>query len=207
MLDLFPRGLKIVLAIMGSTSYIRMPKTKSPMVYGTSKSGVSKDHEKQEEDVRWMRLALSEARVAFEKGEVPVGALVVREGRIIAYGHNRVEELRDPTAHAEIVAIQAASAALRSKWLGGCTVYVTMEPCAMCAGATVLARVQRLVFGAFDPKAGACSSLMNLVQDGRLNHRVEVASGILSSECIELLRSFFESLRAQSKETRVSGHP
>jgi len=145
-----------------------------------------------------MRVALREAERAFEEEEPPVGAVIVREGRLIARGHNRVEALQDPTAHAEILAIGAACEALGSRRLEGCTLYVTLEPCPMCAGAMVLARIPRLVFGAFDPKAGACGSLMNLVQDDRLNHRVALTSGVLGFECGELLKVFFERLRQKN---------
>ena len=142
-----------------------------------------------------MRVALREAERAFEEEEVPVGAALVREGRLIGRGHNRVEALQDPTAHAEIIAIGAGCEAIGSRRLEGCTLYVTLEPCPMCAGAVVLARIPRLVFGASDPKSGVCGSLMNLVQDDRLNHRVTLASGVLALECSELLRAFFERLR------------
>ncbi len=146
-------------------------------------------------DERWMDEALGEAQQAGEAGEVPVGAVVVREGEILARGRNRVETLHDPSAHAEMMAIRAASSTLGYQRLAGCTLYVTMEPCAMCAGAIVLARLDRLVFGASDPKAGACGSLMNLVQDGRLNHRLPVTQGVREAKSAALLRSFFERLR------------
>jgi tRNA(adenine34) deaminase len=140
-------------------------------------------------------MALREAERALEEEEVPVGAVLVREGRLIGRGHNRVEALQDPTAHAEIIAIGAGCEAMGSRRLEGCTLYVTLEPCPMCAGAVVLARIPRLVFGASDPKSGACGSLMNLVQDDRLNHRVALTSGVLDLACSELLRAFFERLR------------
>lgn len=145
-----------------------------------------------------MRAALREAERALEEEEAPVGAVLVREGRLIGRGHNRVEALQDPTAHAEIIAIGAACEAMGSRRLEGCTLYVTLEPCPMCAGAIVLARIPRLVFGASDPKTGACGSLMNLVQDDRLNHRVILTSGVLGLECGELLRAFFERLRQKA---------
>ena len=148
-------------------------------------------------DLRWMDAALAESREAGEAGEVPVGALVVREGQVLAGGRNRVEGLRDPTAHAEMLAIRAACASLGYQRLAGCTLYVTMEPCAMCAGAIVLARVERLVFGAFDPKAGACGSLVNLVQDDRLNHRLPLTSGVRRAEAEAQLKAFFGRLRRQ----------
>lgn len=146
-------------------------------------------------DERWMDEALGEAQQAGEAGEVPVGAVIVREGEILARGRNRVETLHDPSAHAEMMATRAASSTLGYQRLAGCTLYVTLEPCAMCAGAIVLARLDRLVFGASDPKAGACGSLMNLVQDGRLNHRLPVTQGVREAKSAALLRSFFERLR------------
>ena len=145
-----------------------------------------------------MRTALREAERAFEEEEAPVGAVLVRGGRLIGRGHNRVEALQDPTAHAEIIAIGAGCEAIGSRRLEGCTLYVTLEPCAMCAGAIVLARIPRLVFGASDPKGGACGSLMNLVQDARLNHRVILTPGVLSFECGEILTAFFERLRQKA---------
>ncbi|GMV97676.1 MAG: tRNA-specific adenosine deaminase [Phycisphaerae bacterium] len=151
-------------------------------------------------DERFMRQALAEARAALEAGDVPVGAVVVHDGRIIGRGHNQRELLQDPTAHAEILALGAAAAALGSWRLTGCAIYVTLEPCAMCAGALVLARIDRLVFGAADPKAGACGSLMNLARDERLNHRVAVEAGVLAAPCAELLRGFFARRRAKGKQ-------
>lgn len=143
-----------------------------------------------------MRLALGEAEKALEAGDVPVGAVIVHEDRVIGRGHNQRELLQDPTAHAEMLALTAAASAIGSWRLTGCTMYVTLEPCSMCAGALVLARVDRLVFGALDPKAGACGSVFNLVEDARLNHRIPLQSGILGEECAELLRSFFARKRA-----------
>lgn len=142
-----------------------------------------------------MQAALEEARRAEADGEVPVGAVVVHEGRIIARGRNRTETLPDATAHAEILALRQAAAELGSWRLPGCSLYVTLEPCAMCAGALVLSRIDRLVYGADDPKAGMCGSLDNVVQDPRLNHRVEVERGVLAEECGELLRAFFRRRR------------
>jgi tRNA(adenine34) deaminase len=143
-----------------------------------------------------MRQALVEAAAAVDAGDVPVGALVLDPGgRPIGRGHNAREAAGDPTAHAEVVAIRAAARELGTWRLTGCTVVVTLEPCAMCAGAIVLARVDRLVFGAFDPKAGAAGSLWDIVRDQRLNHRPEVISGVLADECGELLRSFFAAHR------------
>ena len=142
-----------------------------------------------------MRAALREAQAAAEADEVPVGCVVVHGGMIIGRGHNQTVTLQDATAHAEIVAIGAASNALGSWRLLDCTMYVTLEPCAMCAGAIVLARVPRLVYGAFDPKAGACGSVLDVLHEPRLNHRAEVAPGVLAGECGELLREFFARKR------------
>jgi tRNA(adenine34) deaminase len=150
-----------------------------------------------------MQHALAEAQRASEEGEVPVGAVVVWEDRIIGRGHNRTESLQDPTAHAEILAIGAAASAMESWRLEGASIYVTIEPCAMCAGALVLSRMERLVFGARDAKAGACGSILNIVQDPRLNHRMEVCEGILADKASSLLRDFFGRLRRQeAKESR-----
>ncbi len=147
------------------------------------------------DDERWMESAIKEAEQAYKRKEVPIGAVVVHEGRIIGRGYNQIESLQDPTAHAEIIAITAAATYLGSRRLEQCTMYVTLEPCAMCAGAIVLARIPRLVFGALDPKAGACGTLFNIVQDSRLNHRVEVLPGILEPRCGGLLAEFFKSVR------------
>src|SRR5450432_2737067 len=142
-------------------------------------------------DERWMAEALVEARLAGTEGEVPIGAVVVFEGAIVGRGRNARERLHDPTAHAEILALQSAARAL-SRWrLTGATLYATLEPCFMCAGALVNARIDRLVFAVADPKAGAAGSLFDVPRDRRLNHRVEVASGVLAAECGDLLRSFF----------------
>jgi tRNA(adenine34) deaminase len=150
----------------------------------------------------WMRWAIREAEKGGEAGEVPVGAVVVHRDRIVGRGHNQTETLQDPTAHAETIAISAAAAALGSWRLTGCTLYATLEPCAMCAGAVVLARIETLVFGAFDPKAGACGSLRNLVQDPRLNHRVEVVTGVLEDEVSGQLKLFFQNLRENKRRSR-----
>jgi len=156
--------------------------------------------ESQEE--KWMRHALTEAQLALKKGEVPVGAVVVYEDKIIGRGHNQVESLKDPTAHAEIIAIGAASTYLGSWRLSGASLYVTLEPCAMCAGALVLSRIDRLVFGVKDPKAGACGSLYNIVQDIRLNHQVEIVPYVLEEECSQILQAFFEEVRQRSLEAK-----
>lgn len=147
------------------------------------------------EDERWMKEALLLAGRAAEEGEIPVGAVAVKEDRVLGRGYNRTEALQDPTAHAEMLAITAAADALGSRRLEGVTLYVTLEPCCMCAGAMVLARIEKLVFGAWDPKAGACGTLYNIPQDGRLNHRLEVVGGVLQEACSALLTEFFKSLR------------
>jgi tRNA(adenine34) deaminase len=146
-------------------------------------------------DERFMAQALNEARKAFQSDEVPVGCVIVHDGIIIGRGYNRTESLQDPTAHAEMLAITAAAESLGSWRLEGCTVYSTLEPCAMCAGALVLARAERLVFGAKDPKFGACVSLYHIVQDMRLNHRIAMTTGILESDCAELMQEFFRKKR------------
>src|SRR5687767_11731380 len=146
-----------------------------------------------------MDAALVEARQAQEHGDVPVGAVVVRDGEVIAAAHNRREIDADPTAHAELLAVRQAARALRSWRLDGCALYVTLEPCTMCAGALVLARLPLLVFGASDPKAGAVGSLYDLAREPRLNHRIEVVDGVMASECGALLTSFFRAARARTK--------
>ncbi|MDE3148525.1 MAG: tRNA adenosine(34) deaminase TadA [Acidobacteriota bacterium] len=142
-----------------------------------------------------MQAALAEARQAAEAGEVPIGAVVVSEGAIVARGQNRVLRDMDPTAHAEIVALRAAAAALGNYRLPGCTLYVTLEPCAMCAGAMIHARLDRLVFAAADPKAGACGSVLSVINHPKLNHQMWVEQGIGGEEAAELLRSFFRDRR------------
>ena len=142
-----------------------------------------------------MRAALRDARTAAEADEVPVGCVVVHDGLVIGRGHNQTRTLQDATAHAEIIAIGAASAALESWRLLDCTLYVTLEPCAMCAGAIVLSRLPRLVYGAADPKAGFVGSLGDLCRDARLNHRVHVDAGVLGGECGEILKEFFRERR------------
>ncbi|MHC4411136.1 MAG: tRNA adenosine(34) deaminase TadA [Planctomycetota bacterium] len=147
------------------------------------------------EDETYMRAALREARRALEDEEVPVGAVVVHAGRVIGRAFNQRERLKDPTAHAEMIALTQASAALESWRLEGATLYVTLEPCLMCAGALVNARIGRVVFGARDPRGGACGSLYNVGVDPRLNHRFEIVGGVLEPECAELLHEFFSSKR------------
>ena len=150
-----------------------------------------------ETDSRFMAAALAEAERALEAGDVPVGAVVVLDGAVIAGGFNSKEALADPTAHAEIVAIREAGGRLKSWRLTDATLYVTLEPCLMCMGAIIHARLGRLVFAAFDPKAGACGSLYDVSNDKRLNHSVEVTSGVLASESSKLLKGFFSGLRSE----------
>jgi tRNA(adenine34) deaminase len=147
-----------------------------------------------------MRAALQEARAADEEDEVPVGAVIVHEGRIIASARNQRETLNDPTAHAEILALTQASEALGSWRLLDCTLYVTLEPCPMCAGAIVQARIPRVVYGATDPKAGACHTLFTITSDPRLNHQCQVVGGVLAEECREALRRFFARQRGLGKK-------
>jgi tRNA(adenine34) deaminase len=147
------------------------------------------------EDERWMDSAIREAEQAYKRKEVPIGAVIVREGKIVGRGYNQTETLQDPTAHAEIIAITAAAATLGSRRFEGCTLYVTLEPCAMCAGAIVLARIPKLVFGAADPKAGACVTLYSIVRDRRLNHQVETVAGISEARSGALLKEFFGKVR------------
>ena len=146
-------------------------------------------------DRRNMQEALQLAERALDSEDVPIGAVVVHEDRIIGRGYNQREKLRDPTAHAEMIALTAAAEYLGQWRLDGCTLYVTLEPCAMCAGALVLARLPRLVYGATDPKAGACGSLFDIPRDPRLNHRVETVAGVLAEPAAELLRTFFRRRR------------
>lgn len=154
-------------------------------------------------DEQYMRIAIDQAKIAQENGDVPIGAVIVHNGQVIAKAYNQREQLQDPTAHAEIIALTQAAAALENWHLHGCTMYVTLEPCCMCAGALVLARIDRLVYGCADPKTGACGSLYNIVQDERLNHRLEVASGVLADECSQLLQKFFENRRAKDAQSKI----
>lgn len=144
-----------------------------------------------------MKIALKEAERAYDEGEVPVGAVISHAGEVVGRGHNMVERLQDPTAHAEIIAITAACETLGTKVLRGCSLYVTLEPCPMCAGAMVWAKIDRLVFGAFDDKAGSASTLYNIPQDKRLNHSIEVVSGIEGEEAAGLLQTFFRERRVR----------
>ena len=149
---------------------------------------------------QYMRIAIEQAKIAEENGDVPIGAVIVYKDQIIGKAYNQREQLQDPTAHAEIIALTQAAAALENWHLNGCTMYVTLEPCPMCAGALVLARIDRLVYGCADPKTGACGSLYNIVQDERLNHRIEVASGVLADECSQILQEFFKKRRTENLE-------
>ncbi len=152
----------------------------------------------------WMARALEEARLAVDHGDVPVGAVVVADGEVIAAAHNRREVDQDPTAHAEMLAVRAAAAVVGSWRLDGCALYVTLEPCTMCAGALVLARLPELIFGAADPKAGAAGSLYDLVREPRLNHRINVVGGVLAEECGEILTTFFRAARTRTR-SRADG--
>lgn len=150
------------------------------------------------EDEKFMKLAIEQASIAGDNGDVPIGAVIVYKDQIIGRAYNQREQLNDPTAHAEIIALTQAAAFLESWRLHDCMIYVTLEPCPMCAGALVLARIDRLVYGCDDPKTGACKSLYNIVQDERLNHRLEVTSGVLAEDCGKLLRGFFERRRVEN---------
>ena len=148
-----------------------------------------------DQDILYMQKALLEAQAAAQADEVPVGAVVVFEDKVIGRAHNQRELLADPTAHAEMLALTQAASYLGNWRLNGCTLYVTLEPCPMCAGAMVLARIDRVVFGPTDPKAGACQTLYQITDDPRLNHRVEVVSGVLAQPCETLLKEFFAKKR------------
>ncbi len=142
-----------------------------------------------------MRQALAEATKASDLGEVPIGCVIVQDERVIAKGHNLTESLKDATAHAEMMAITSASSTLESRYLTDVTLYVTIEPCPMCAGAIVLARIPRLVFGAYDIKAGACGTLYNITEDKRLNHQVHVVGGVMDTDCAALVQRYFKGMR------------
>jgi tRNA(adenine34) deaminase len=152
----------------------------------------------------FMQEALKEAEKALSIGEVPVGAIIEKDGNIIARGHNMTETGKDPTAHAEILAIREAARNLGGWRLSGCRMFVTAEPCSMCAGALVLSRIEKIFIGTPDPKTGACGSLMNIPQDERLNHYVEIETGILQQQCEKLLKSFFQKLRKQKLSKKKS---
>ncbi len=149
-------------------------------------------------DEIYMSEAIKEAKKAFEEDEVPIGCVIVYKRRIIARSYNQVEKLFDPTAHAEILAITQAANYLKSKWLNSVSLYVTIEPCSMCAGAMVLARVKNLIYGADDPKTGACGTVVNIVSNERLNHRIKVKKEVLKEECSSLLKEFFKRKRHRS---------
>lgn len=148
---------------------------------------------------KFMKEALIEARKAYMLGEVPIGAVIVKDGQVIARGHNLTETSKDPTAHAEMIVIRAAAKALNGWRLPGCSLYVTVEPCSMCAGAMVWARIENLYIGAMDPKAGACGSVFNIAEEDRLNHRIHVERGILEDECSSIMKEFFRELRRKNK--------
>ena len=148
---------------------------------------------------KFMEEALQEARKAAAEGEVPIGAVIVREGEIIARAHNKTEQDKDPTAHAEMLAIREAANHLGGWRLTGCSMFVTTEPCSMCAGAIVWSRIEKLYIGTMDPKAGACGSLMNIPQDSRLNHYVEIETGLMREECAGLMKDFFRKLRSEER--------
>src|SRR5580700_8385095 len=148
----------------------------------------------------FMRMALEEARAALVEEEVPIGAVIVHDDRVIAAAHNQREQLHDPTAHAEMIAITQAAGALESWRLDGCSLYVTLEPCPMCAGAIVQARISTVVYGAADPKAGAVRTLYNLLDDSRLNHRCEIVPGVLAEPCGQILSRFFQQQRRLGKK-------
>jgi len=155
-------------------------------------------------DHYFMQAALAEAGIAEDLGEVPVGAVLVFNGKIIGRGHNLRESSNDPTSHAEMIAIRQAAAALNSWRLLECTLYVTLEPCVMCMGAIILARIPRLVYGCRDPRVGAVGSIYNLAEDDRFNHKVEVTEGVLQQECSQQLKAFFRTLRDQKKEQKLN---
>ena len=148
---------------------------------------------------KFMEEAFQEARKAAAEGEVPIGAVIVREGEIIARAHNKTEQDKDPTAHAEMLAIREAATHLGGWRLTGCSMFVTTEPCSMCAGAIVWSRIEKLYIGTMDPKAGACGSLMNIPQDSRLNHYVEIETGLMREECAGLMKDFFRKLRSEER--------
>jgi tRNA(adenine34) deaminase len=151
-------------------------------------------------DKELMQIAIKEAQIAEENGDVPIGAVIVYQNQIIGKAYNQREQLQDPTAHAEIIALTQAAAFLESWRLHGCSMYVTLEPCPMCAGALVLARIDRLVYGCDDPKTGAIKSLYNIVTDERLNHIIDVTSGVLAEECSSLLQQFFRRRRFENNQ-------
>ena len=163
------------------------------------KSATGPDNiQRMDDDERFMHQAIDQAYIAEENGDVPIGAVIVCEAKVIGKGYNQREQLNDPTAHAEMIALTAAAEAVGSWRLHNCTIYVTLEPCTMCAGALVLARIDRLVYGCPDTKAGACGSLYNTVQADRLNHRVEITAGVLQDKCSKVLQNFFQKRRKEN---------
>ena len=149
---------------------------------------------------KFMKEALIEARKAYDLGEIPIGAVVVRDGQVIARGHNLTETTKDPTAHAEMIAIREAARVLGGWRLVGCSIYVTVEPCSMCTGAMIWSRIENLYIGTMDPKAGACGSVFNIAEEDRLNHRINVERGILGEECSSIMKEFFKELRKKKKQ-------
>jgi len=158
------------------------------------------------EDEKFMDLALAEAAKAGRSGEVPVGAVIVRDGQVLGRGRNQVEQKQDASRHAEMIAIRQAARRLKSWRLEQCDLYVTLEPCAMCAGAIVWSRIRRVVFGARDPKAGACGSVVDVVGNPRLNHRPAIREGVRQTECRQLLQEFFRGLRRANAKPASTGH-
>ena len=150
-----------------------------------------------------MKAAIEQAKIAEENGDVPIGAVIVYKNQIIAKAYNQRQQLNDPTAHAEIIALTQAAAFVQNWRLNGCAMYLTLEPCPMCAGALVLARLDRLVYGCDDPKSGACGSIYNIVADERLNHRLQVTAGVLAEDCSAQLQSFFQQRRNEKTELKT----
>jgi tRNA(adenine34) deaminase len=151
----------------------------------------------------YMAAAIKQAQQAAADDEVPVGAVIVHKGNIIARAHNQIERLKDPTAHAEMIAITQAANFLENKWLSECSIYVTIEPCSMCAGALVLARIKEIVYGADDPKTGACGSIVNIANNSKLNHQIAITKGILADDCAYLLSEFFKQKRSRNDKCQI----
>lgn len=165
-----------------------------------SQNLIMSDHNSLPVHYRFMQQALQLAQQAFNDEEVPVGALVVCDGMVVGRGYNQVEKFKDPTAHAEIIAITAACDSLKRKYLHNCTLYVTLEPCVMCTGALVNSKIDRVVFGAMDAKGGACGSIYNACDDDRLNHKIEIISGIMEDECSSIMTKFFKMRRRNGQD-------
>jgi len=161
------------------------------------------NNECKQTDQQFMKAAIEQAKIAEENGDVPIGAVIVYKNQIIAKAYNQRQQLNDPTAHAEIIALTQAAAFVQNWRLNGCAMYVTLEPCPMCAGALVLARLDRLVYGCDDPKSGACGSIYNIVADERLNHRLQVTAGVLAEDCGAQLQSFFQKRRNEKTELKT----